>query len=136
MVFIDFHFLKNSSSKQSSPDKIIYLSSGLLHARCLTIHLKKYNATFNLFVCLFLVRTSQFCINPTAGAFIDINVYINDILLVLVIKISWFKRWKCKEWFVVKSVLLQDTGRELLPTDIKYYQMFGGEKVTKHIPHY
>lgn len=33
--------------------------------------------------------------------------------------------------FVVKSVLFQDTGRELLPTDIKYYQMFGGEKVTK-----
>ena len=30
---------------------------------------------------------------------------------------------------ICKSVLLQDTGRELLPTDIKYYQMFGGEKV-------
>ena len=26
---------------------------------------------------------------------------------------------------------LQDTGRELMPTDIKLYQMFGGEKVCK-----
>lgn len=25
--------------------------------------------------------------------------------------------------------LSQDTGRELMPTDIKLYQMFGGEKV-------
>lgn len=25
---------------------------------------------------------------------------------------------------------VQDTGTELMPTDIKYYQLFGGEKVT------
>ena len=27
--------------------------------------------------------------------------------------------------------LFQDTGRELMPTDIKQYQMFGGEKVSQ-----
>ena len=26
-------------------------------------------------------------------------------------------------------MFVQDTGTELMPTDIKYYQLFGGEKV-------
>jgi len=29
----------------------------------------------------------------------------------------------------VQRFFFQDTGRELMPTDIKLYQMFGGEKV-------
>ena len=35
--------------------------------------------TFNCFVCLLLARTSQFCIGPTVGAFIDIKLYISGI---------------------------------------------------------
>ena len=35
--------------------------------------------TFDCFVCLLLARTSQFCISPTVGAFIDIKLYISGI---------------------------------------------------------